>query len=110
MDELIKVGMAEDCKQVTLMGDRAPIHNEIASQQWKDEDKIHKLVWPSYSPDLNPIVNLWFKMRCIVTCLFNPKRMENLTDAVNAVWETLTFDHVRGLTLIFACKAADGSG
>ncbi|MBW0494444.1 hypothetical protein O181_034159 [Austropuccinia psidii MF-1] len=99
MDESVKVGVAEDRKELTLMEDSALIHTAIASQQWREENRIRKLVWPAYSPDLNPIRNLWFKMKYVVTNLFNPKRMDELTFAVNAVWETLPFDHVEALLL-----------
>ncbi|MBW0567413.1 hypothetical protein O181_107128 [Austropuccinia psidii MF-1] len=81
------------------MEDGAPIHTAIASQQWQEENKICKLVWLAYSPDLNPIENSWFKMKYVVTNLFNPKTMDELTFAVNAVWETLPFDHVEALLL-----------
>ncbi|MBW0462632.1 hypothetical protein O181_002347 [Austropuccinia psidii MF-1] len=37
MDELVKVGIAECCKELTLMEDGAPIHTAIASQQWREE-------------------------------------------------------------------------
>ncbi|MBW0568125.1 hypothetical protein O181_107840 [Austropuccinia psidii MF-1] len=33
MDELVKVGVAEDCEELTLMEDGAPIHTAIATQQ-----------------------------------------------------------------------------
>ncbi|MBW0577504.1 hypothetical protein O181_117219 [Austropuccinia psidii MF-1] len=55
MDELVEVGVAEDCEELTLMEDGGPIHTAIASQQWQEENQIHKLVWPAYSPDLNPL-------------------------------------------------------
>ncbi|MBW0594243.1 hypothetical protein O181_133958 [Austropuccinia psidii MF-1] len=99
MDELVEVGVAEDREELTLMEEGAPIHTAIASQQWREENQIHKLVWPAYSPDLNPIENLWFKMKYVVMNLFNPKTMDELTFAVNAVWETLPFDHVEALLL-----------
>ncbi|MBW0489256.1 hypothetical protein O181_028971 [Austropuccinia psidii MF-1] len=94
MDELVKVGISEDFKDLTLMEDGAPIHTVISSQQWQEGNQIHKLVWPSYSPDLNPIRNLWFKMKYIFTHLFNPKTIDKLTFAATSVWETLPFNHV----------------
>ncbi|MBW0462479.1 hypothetical protein O181_002194 [Austropuccinia psidii MF-1] len=104
MDELVELGVAEDHEELTLMEDRAPIYTAIASQQWQEENQIHKLVWPAYSPDLNPIENLWFMMKYVVTHLFNPKTMEELTISVNAVWETLPFDHVEALLLSFPAR------
>ncbi|MBW0467732.1 hypothetical protein O181_007447 [Austropuccinia psidii MF-1] len=97
MDELVEVGVAEDREGLTLMEDGAPIHTAMVSQQWRNEHQIHKLNWPPNSPDLNPIENLWFKMKHIVTHLFNPKTMDELTAAVNAVWEDMPFDHLEAL-------------
>ncbi|MBW0580961.1 hypothetical protein O181_120676 [Austropuccinia psidii MF-1] len=74
MDELVKVGVSEYCKELTLMEDGAPIHTAIASQQWQEENQIHKLVWPAYSPDLNPIENLWFKMKYLLQTSSIPRR------------------------------------
>ncbi|MBW0547836.1 hypothetical protein O181_087551 [Austropuccinia psidii MF-1] len=99
MDELVEVGVAENHEGLTLMEDGAPIHTDMASQQWCDEHQICKLIWPPNSPDLNTIENLWFKMKYIVTHLFNPKTMDELTAAVNAAWESLPFDHLDSLLL-----------
>jgi transposase len=39
--------------------DNAPIHTAHSVRQWFDDRKVHLLSWPPYSPDLNPIENLW---------------------------------------------------
>ncbi|MBW0548773.1 hypothetical protein O181_088488 [Austropuccinia psidii MF-1] len=97
MDELVEVGIAENHKGLTLMEDGGPMHTAISSQEWRDQHQIRKLNWPPNSPDPNPIKNLWFKMKHIVTCLFNPKTMDKLTPAINAVWDDLPFDHLESL-------------
>ncbi|MBW0550246.1 hypothetical protein O181_089961 [Austropuccinia psidii MF-1] len=99
MDELVEVGVADNHKGLTLMEDGAPIHTAMASQQWCEEHQICKLIWPPNSPDLNPIENLWFKMKYVFTQLFNPKSMDELTAAFNAAWESLPFDHLDSLLL-----------
>ncbi|MBW0491782.1 hypothetical protein O181_031497 [Austropuccinia psidii MF-1] len=76
MDKLVEVGVAENCKGLTLMEDGALIHTAITNQEWCDQHQIHKLDWPHSLPELNPIKNLWFKMKHIVTHLFNPKTMD----------------------------------
>ncbi|MBW0498009.1 hypothetical protein O181_037724 [Austropuccinia psidii MF-1] len=97
MDKVVEVGVAENHKGLTLMEEGAPIHDTIASQEWHDQHQICKLNWPPSSPDLSPIKNLWFKMKHIFTCLFNPKMMDKLTVAINAVWDDLPFDHLDSL-------------
>ncbi|MBW0500978.1 hypothetical protein O181_040693 [Austropuccinia psidii MF-1] len=101
MDKLVEVGVAEDQEGLTLMEDGAPIHTARVSQQWSNEHQIHKLNWPLNSPDLNLIDNLWFTRKHIVTHLFNPKTMEELTDGFHAVLEDISFDHLKALLQSF---------
>ncbi|MBW0564181.1 hypothetical protein O181_103896 [Austropuccinia psidii MF-1] len=91
MDELVEVGVAANCEELTLMEDGAP------SQQWRQDHQIQKFGWPPNSPDLNPIENLWYKMKFVVTNLFNPKTMDELREAIHIVWDTMPFDHLEAL-------------
>ncbi|MBW0539931.1 hypothetical protein O181_079646 [Austropuccinia psidii MF-1] len=94
MDEMVEVGVAKNCKGLSLMGDGALIHIAIASQKWHDRNQIHKLNLPPSLPDLNPNKNLWFNMENIVTRLFNPKKMYKLSAAIYSVWDDVPFDHL----------------
>ncbi len=42
-----------------FMQDNAPIHKAHIICEWLEENKVHVMEWPPYSPDLNPIENLW---------------------------------------------------
>ncbi|MBW0562467.1 hypothetical protein O181_102182 [Austropuccinia psidii MF-1] len=86
--------MDENYNQLTLMEDGAPIHMAQLRNDWRQSHNIQKLQWPANSPNLNPIENVWFKMKYMVTNLFNPKTMEELKPAVNAAWEEIPFEHL----------------
>lgn len=42
-----------------FMHDNAPIHTAHIIRDWIIENGINVMIWPPYSPDLNPIENLW---------------------------------------------------
>ncbi|MBW0577270.1 hypothetical protein O181_116985 [Austropuccinia psidii MF-1] len=97
MEELVEVSVAANGEGLTLMEDAAPIHTGLASQQWCQNNQINKFTWPPNSPDLNPIENLWFKIKYVFTNLFNPKLMDELSKAIHIIWDTIPFDHLEAL-------------
>ena len=45
------------------MQDNAPIHSAKKVQDWLTRHGIIVLDWPPYSPDLNPIEQLWYHLK-----------------------------------------------
>jgi transposase len=46
-----------------LMEDNAPIHKAEICTLFKAEYRVSVMIWPPYSPDLNPIENVWREMK-----------------------------------------------
>jgi hypothetical protein len=61
---------------MTFMQDNASIHTARVVRQWFADMAIPLTDWPPYSPDLNPIEQVWFHMKAWV--------MENYPELENA--------------------------
>jgi len=79
------------------MQDNAPIHKAGIIKEWFEISGVHVVDWPPYSPDLNPIENLWklLKVEIIrghlefIVIKDNMATKEHLIRCAMEAWETL---------------------
>ena len=50
-------------ENIILVADNWSVHKNAAAKEFYMKNKIRCIEWPSYSPDLNPIKNLWGLMK-----------------------------------------------
>ena len=65
--------------------DGAPCHTAIKCLQWFQSHGVKLLQWPGNSPDLNPIENLWARLKRLVAKK-HPSNKQDLTAAVISSW------------------------
>jgi len=79
-----------------LQEDNDPKHRSKIATKWKDENKINVLQWPSYSPDQNPIENVWSILK-IKIAYKDIKTIKGLKAEIKKEWNKLSIEYSKKL-------------
>ena len=71
--------------------DNDPKHKSKLVTEWLNKAKISVLEWPSQSPDLNPIENLWVELKRRVHSR-HPKNIDELEQICKEEWQNISPD------------------
>jgi transposase len=72
---------------MVYMDDNAPIHRAAVVRQWKMDFGIQGLDWPPYSPDLNPIENVWAYLKHSINKQSDrPHSLAELRNRLTVAW------------------------
>lgn len=101
---ILKLNLAHSAIDVCPPGqwwfqqDNWTVHTAATTREWFDREGVDVIDWPAWSPDLNPIEELWhdLKHRVYGRC---PRTMEQLEDAIKAEWNNTDLAFIRHISV-----------
>ena len=84
-----------------LQEDNDPKHTSEKAQRWRDENQVNRMSWPSQSPDLNPMENVWAVLKANVSN-HKPTSTKDLIRVIKKEWKVL--DNIFAKNLIVSMK------
>ena len=84
-----------------LQEDNDPKHTSEKAQRWRDENQVNRISWPSQSPDLNPMENVWAVIKANVSN-YKPTSTKDLIRIIKKEWKAL--DNVFAKNLVLSMK------
>ena len=89
--------MYGDGQPFIFQQDGAPCHTAKICMKWFDDHDVQVLEWPGNSPDLNPIENLWARLKRLVSKR-RPSNVTQLKEAIISCWyHTITQEELKTL-------------
>ena len=77
--------------------DNAPVHTAKDAKDVLAANGVKSLPWPAYSPDLNPIENLWSIMETNLRSRNPPASLKELREALRTEWNSISQEVLRNL-------------
>ena len=86
----------QDDNSWKLQEDNDPKHTSGKAQKWKYNNHINKISWPSQSPDLNPMENVWSVLKANVSD-YEPSSGKELVIVIKKEWKESNIGFAKNL-------------
>ncbi len=97
-NHLVDIGNSIGGSDWIFQQDNAPVHRAKVNISWFKSQNIKVLPWPSLSPDMNPIENLWgILTRRVYAEGKQFRTKEQLKTAILKEWEGISIDQLQNL-------------
>ena len=91
----------EDNNSWKLQEDNDPKHTSGKAKRWKNDNDVNTISWPSQSPDLNPMENIWAVLKANISN-YKPRLVKYLIKIIK--WEWKKLDGVFAENLVLSIK------
>lgn len=97
-DEIVPIFKNNSRKKFIFQQDNVRIHTSKYSENFFEKNEIPLLYWPPYSPDLNPIENVWGELfRRVYKKNSFFKSIDDLKNSLTFEWENLEKKYLENL-------------